>query len=786
MPEFNANPTQRAFIESRAEADLFSSRKGEGKSAALCWAIFYHVKLNPGAPWAVIRDTWENLQRTTLREFLYWFPEEEGWGSFNKGERVWKWLHPAMGGGEVWFMGMDQREDAGKIASMPLAGFAMDEPCPAAIESGGIDEFIFTTAMGQLRWPNARWYAAKLAQNNSDELHWTYRRFMDPGTPPYLTEKLKPMQTAGFSVFQPNQPENLKNLPPGYYERQRREYEAMGRLDLVARMVEGKITNQQIGRAMTPEWRDEVHLAPFGLVPVKGQELVLCWDWGHCYSDDTDVLTDQGWKPFPELNGTELMATRNIDTGVIEYQRPTKLVRKPYVGEMVSYSDNTVDFCVTPEHLVPVERDVRGVWISEKVEARWLAARRSHHFRVALSGEWGGSPGNPLGIDDRVFATLMGWVVAEGSVRATDIAIYQEKPSPLADVLAETGMVWTPIVARGKPAGFRTSDLRLRRYLAELGTQAVRRVPRDVLCMRQDALRAFLEAYIAGDGCIRKSGEIKAYTVSEGLAGDLQEIGIKIGLAVRVHERAPAESMMADGRVVRSGRGFDIAFKKALRGYMQGVFTRTRYSGHVYCATVPNGTLWVRRGGKVHCNGNTPSCLITQITPSGGWNFLEAIVGEGVGAYQLIRDNIKPLLKQRYRNFSLWHSGDPSGTNRDQSNTDTSPVQVVLSELGGSWRPGPKDPQDGLPSLRACLSRIGCVRVDKHRARPLWHALRGGWHRNISRHGLVGSPVKDEHSHPAEAACHAAPVLFPHGALRRQAPVKTPAYARYWQSAEGR
>lgn len=454
MADFKANPTQRAFIESRAEADLFSSRKGEGKSAAICWSVFYHIKMNPGSPWAVIRDTWENMQRTTLEEFFHWFPPGQGWGTYNKGERTFQWGPEMMGGAKVVFMGMDERADAGKIASMPIAGVALDEPCPAAVEGGGIDEFIFTTAMGQLRWPGARWYACKLAQNNSDEAHWTYRRFIDPGSPP--ATNLKPMQEPGFRLFQPSQPENLVNLPPGYYERQRREYEAMGRMDLVARMVEGKITNQQIGRAMTPEWRDEVHLAPIGLTPIKGQELVLCWDWGH-----------------------------------------------------------------------------------------------------------------------------------------------------------------------------------------------------------------------------------------------------------------------------------------------------------------------------------TPSCLITQVTPSGGWNFLDAIVGDGVGAYQLIRDNIKPLIKQRYPRFEMWHTGDPAGTNRDQSNTDTSPVQVVLSELGGSWRPGPKDPLDGLPALKACLSRLGCVRLDRNRCKPLWHALRGGWHRNISRHGIVGSPVKDINSHPAEAACHAAPVLFPHGSIRRQAKYREPTHARF-------
>ena len=56
---FNPNPFQKRFIESRAKADLFSSRMGEGKSTGLAWAALYHTRHNPGARWALIRDTWE-------------------------------------------------------------------------------------------------------------------------------------------------------------------------------------------------------------------------------------------------------------------------------------------------------------------------------------------------------------------------------------------------------------------------------------------------------------------------------------------------------------------------------------------------------------------------------------------------------------------------------------------------------------------------------------------------------------------------------------------------------
>jgi hypothetical protein len=275
--QFTANPTQRKFIESRAEADLFDCRKGEGKSAGLCWACFYHTKHNPGATSLFIRDTWENLRRTTLQEFLRWFPDGI-FGEWRKGDKEYIWNTEKTGlKGKVIFMGVESDEDASKIASMPLAAVYIDEPSGAAGESSGVSEFVFDTAFAQLRQPGMKWYSAKLAQNNPDESHWTYRRFWDPGTPATGKEELLPQQVPGFVAWQTKSPENVENLPPGYYDRMERTW--AHRPDLLRRFVEGKHGYQQVGKPVTPEWSDDLHLAR-KMEPVKDVPLILLWDGG--------------------------------------------------------------------------------------------------------------------------------------------------------------------------------------------------------------------------------------------------------------------------------------------------------------------------------------------------------------------------------------------------------------------------------------------------------------------------------------------------------------------------
>jgi hypothetical protein len=268
---FHPNPVQKSFIESRATADLFSSRMGEGKSAAICWGALWHTRRNHGANWAILRDTWENLQATTMKEFFKWFPPGIA-GEFHHTKREWTWAS-GLAEGTVVFLGADDPQDASKLMSRELAGFGMDEPAPA-VGSAGIDELVFDIAMSRLRQPGMEWYAAKLAENNPDEAHWTYRRFAHPGTD-------------GFAIHQPPAPENTQNLPHEYYAGLRKMWQH--RPDLIRRFVDGEFGFQQIGKSVTPQWADRFHLA-HGLVPVRSSGLHLLWDFGH---NPTCVITQK-------------------------------------------------------------------------------------------------------------------------------------------------------------------------------------------------------------------------------------------------------------------------------------------------------------------------------------------------------------------------------------------------------------------------------------------------------------------------------------------------------------
>lgn len=396
---FIPNPVQRQFIESKAKADLFSSRMGEGKSTALAWSAFYHTRHNPGATWYLIRDTWENIRATTQKTFFEWFPPGI-MGSYHATNKEFTWAS-GIAEGTVGFLGMDDPQDASKLMSREIAGFGMDEPAPA-VGSAGIDELIFDIAMSRLRQKpdSIKWYASKLAQNNPDETHWTYRKFVAPGID-------------SFRSWQPPNPENVSHLPQGYYAELRKLW--AHRPDLIRRFVQGEYGFQSEGKAATPQWSDKVHLA-LELVPIPRQELILLWDWGH---NPTCIITQKTglgyWNVLEAFVGDGIgvaelitdvvkpaLASRykghplwHIGDPAGENREQTSISRSPVLLMKKELGGRWTPGPIKPIHRIPNLQQVltrttggRGVVQVDKDRAAtvWYALRGGWHYHVARTG----------------------------------------------------------------------------------------------------------------------------------------------------------------------------------------------------------------------------------------------------------------------------------------------------------------------------------------------------------------------------------------------------------------
>jgi thymidylate synthase ThyX len=371
-----------------------------------------------------------------------------------------------------------------------------------------------------------------------------------------------------------------------------------------------------------------------------------------CYDDDTEVLTTEGWKPWPKVDGTETFGTLNPANNELEYQKAIEVFHGDYSGPMYRVRSEQVDLLVTPNHRMWVYRhDTQAAKRREQV-FMVEAAKDLLHKRVEYQkyGQWTGCspdyvtiPGTHrtyqrsdrdkpatryypgVSFPIKPFARFLGYYLAEGSVNGHQIMLAQNRGEILdkmADTIRAMGLsAYLPATGYGS---VRTSCVSLRDLLAGLGHSYDKRIPSMVGEWTPDLIRVFLEAMIEGDGTTHRTFNHRViYTSSREMADSLQVLAIKAGWSanIRIDDRTGLQRIMPSGQRFRNLRPCYIVSILTRRltplvnhgrtvpsrylnneGYNDCI---EHYEGRVHCVQVPNGLLFVRRNGKPVVSGNT-------------------------------------------------------------------------------------------------------------------------------------------------------------------------------------
>jgi len=102
---------------------------------------------------------------------------------------------------------------------------------------------------------------------------------------------------------------------------------------------------------------------------------------GECYSQDTQVLTENGWKYFYEIKKDEKVFTLNPQTSKIELQKPYRFYEFDNRKELYHFKSKKLDLLVTPGHRMLVDQYCPNC--KEKYHRKFVEAKEfkpSEHF----------------------------------------------------------------------------------------------------------------------------------------------------------------------------------------------------------------------------------------------------------------------------------------------------------------------------------------------------------------------------------------------------------------------
>jgi hypothetical protein len=300
--DYSASPTLKRFSQSRKFIRGLMGPFGSGKSSGCAielpkWGMRQHlVNGKRRARFAVIRNTYRQLEDTTMRTVHEWLPPES-FGRFLKSDHsyVINRLDSELEI-ELLYRALDRPEHVSNLLSLELTGAWVNE-------AREVPWAVIKALMGRVdRYPPMKDGGAVdagiiLDTNPPDDESWWYRLF----------EEDRPANAEVFKQPSGRAPdaENRKNLSEQYYNNLMTGADP----DFIKVYVDGLYGYVKDGKPIYPDFNDALHVAE--VEPVTGAVIGRGWDFGltpACIF--TQIRPDGRFIVFDELVADDL----GIDT----------------------------------------------------------------------------------------------------------------------------------------------------------------------------------------------------------------------------------------------------------------------------------------------------------------------------------------------------------------------------------------------------------------------------------------------------------------------------------------
>jgi len=345
-----------------------------------------------------------------------------------------------------------------------------------------------------------------------------------------------------------------------------------------------------------------------------------------CFDKTTEVLTDNGWKLFKEVDKSELILSVDLETGNSEWVGIKHLVKYRFTGQLSYYKSKTMSLQVTQDHkqVVKFRKKQKGRKDAGKIKLISEKELPNHDFNfVGTIPRYKGRRKESILIAGRKFNAknfieFMGYYISEGNISKPkngkwQIKITQEKHY---DKMLECAKKLFKTIWAGEKAFYvPLDDTKLIKWFCKLGKSWEKYVPSEIKNLDKGYLRVFLDAFLLGDGSVKKGKFWKGYqfkdsktyiTSSPQLASDIGELILKLG-------NRPSYSYTEQGWVKFKNGTYKIKhncwrISENINSYplidrMEKSFTE--YDDFVYDVELNKlHTLFIRREGKVLLSGN--------------------------------------------------------------------------------------------------------------------------------------------------------------------------------------
>ena len=424
-----------------------------------------------------------------------------------------------------------------------------------------------------------------------------------------------------------------------------------------------------------------------------------------CYSDDTEVMTNKGWKLFKDVNiEKDLILSLNPNTKEMEYVKAVDYFCNRYDGVMYNFKSRNVDLFVTPNHrMYAVDSNNKVLYDKENklimasdVKKTHLLPRdgfsfkgiRQNYFILPQTTQKEQYSRKEITIPEKSipmgdWLEFFGFYLADGCFRdhinskngnrdyTISVKQHRKNEEYVLNLFERIGFK-ANISIDGDKANYWVHSKQLWTYLKQFGRSYEKYIPNDFLKLDKEYLERLLKGYSNGDS-YQNEKEIHYSSVSKKLILNIQEILLKIyGHLFQIREvkskyKGEPYIYFMISRTKNIIHSFNTKY---------GVPQKKEYHSNVYCLQLEkNHIMLVKRNGIVSWCGN---CFRSFVKTLFDYDKKFLIIGN---MNAITYKEIFPYIK----NNQLWLGVNAKGGTRKGNSLSFSDDNGKMSDVSSWW-----------------------------------------------------------------------------------------------------
>jgi len=415
-----------------------------------------------------------------------------------------------------------------------------------------------------------------------------------------------------------------------------------------------------------------------------------------CYSDDTLILSNDGWVLFKDLTDETLVA-QVLDDGSYEFIQPLKKQIYDYNGEMCHFSGNKgkVDLLVTPEHKMIYKKNNKflsqyakevgnigyhGKYMVRSAKVKETNKRLTNFERFLIAFQADGS------------FTSKHERVNEGLISGKKVYRFnftkKRKRDKLIEICENGGFEYSEKIEPKRPNNY---TIYIWLDISINVTKNFEWV--DLTSLSLTWCKQFIDELSNWDSCVRNENKIKFDTTNKEIVYIVELIVLSCGYGCLISEYEDTRSDKFNNvwtlHITRNNLIGGQSIKK----------NNINYVGKVYCVQVPSGKIMVKRNRSTMVCGNSGDALeqvswtielaiknnlcTTEIIDGKTWYFgttLRFIEGDGM-THKNMWDIMMAMIEKGYAPFA-WGLFGQGGGGRNGLKRDNLSAKYALAAMG--------------------------------------------------------------------------------------------------------